>query len=80
MILLHQSLPTLKGELYENPSILDNKEVASYFDKEQLKLMRLFLVHDSISYCLFVNQPLVDEFRTQIQESIDKIANELMYW
>jgi len=72
-ILLHQSIPTLKGHAHK--ALLEplEEEVPKYFNKKTFELFRIFLRNDSFSYLmndLFDNK---QAYGDEINENINKL-------
>ena len=57
LIIFHHSLPNndsnFKNERHLNKPLLDKKYIKEFFDLRLLELMRIILIYDSSSYCLF---------------------------
>ena len=58
LIIFHQSLPNNDSNLHGrhiNETLLDEKYIKELFDIHLLELMRIILIYDSSSHCLFGN-------------------------
>ena len=57
LIIFHQSLPNndnnFKNKRHLNKPLLDKKYIKEFFDVRLLELMRIILIYDSSSHCLF---------------------------
>lgn len=74
LIMFHQSLPNNDSHLHGrhvNEPILDKKYIMELFDVRLLELMRIILIYDSSSHCLFGN--------SKWEQKIDKHFNKLIH-
>ena len=74
LIMFHQSLPNNESHLHGrhvNEPILDKKYIMELFDVRLLELMRIILIYDSSSHCLFGN--------SKWEQKIDKHFNKLIH-
>ena len=72
--MFHQSLPNNESHLHGrhvNEPILDKKYIMELFDVRLLELMRIILIYDSSSHCLFGN--------SKWEQKIDKHFNKLIH-
>ena len=72
--MFHQSLPNNESHLHGrhvNEPILDKKYIMELFDVRLLELMRIILIYDSSSHCLFGN--------SKLEQKIDKHFNKLIH-
>ena len=72
LIIFHQSLPNNDSGKYVNSPLLDNKYIKKFFNVRLLELMRIILIYDSSSYCLFDGN-----WAPKIDLLFDRLINEL---
>ena len=74
LIIFHQSLPNndpRKHGRHINEPILDKKYIQELFDERLLELMRIILIYDSSSHCLFTS----NKWEQEIDKYFDLIQN-----
>ena len=87
LIIFHQSLPNNNPNLHlkhVNNPILDDKYVKELFDIRLLELMRIILIYDSSSHCLFTTakwEQEIDKYFNLLIKRIypEKIENKIVY-
>ena len=72
LIIFHQSLPNNDSGKHVNSPLLDKKYIKEFFDVRLLELMRIILIYDSSSYCLFDGN-----WAPKIDQHFDQLINEL---
>ena len=72
LIIFHQSLPNNDNGKHVNSPLLDKKYIKELFDVRLLELMRIILIYDSCSYCLFDGN-----WAPKIDQLFDQLINEL---
>ena len=72
LIIFHQSLPNNDRGKYVNSPLLDKKYIKKFFNVRLLELMRIILIYDSSSYCLFDGN-----WAPKINQLFDRLINEL---
>ena len=76
MTLLHQSLPNMKE--WKHKSIIHPlEEVKYYFDSRRMKLMKIFMRNDSVSYTLFKPMHTTHSCSHQLDRYIDVLIKYL---
>jgi len=73
LIIFHQSLPNNNPELHGrhiNEPLLDEKYIKELFDIRLIELMRIILIYDSSSHCVF--------FSSEWEQEIDKYFDLLI--
>ena len=74
LIIFHQSLPNNDknyGKHFNKP-LLDEKYISEFFDIKLLELMRIILIYDSSSHCLFKNT-----WKQKIDKHFDLLKKKL---
>ena len=72
LIIFHQSLPNNDNGKHVISPLLDKKYIKELFDVRLLELMRIILIYDSSSYCLFDGN-----WAPKIDQNFDRLINEL---
>ena len=76
LIIFHQSLPNndsnFKNERHLNKPLLDKKYIKEFFNLRLLELMRIILIYDSSSHCLFEGK-----WEQKIDKHFDLLIKEL---
>lgn len=85
LIMFHQSLPNNDRHLHGrhvNEPILDEKYIKELFDVRLLEIMRIILIYDSSSHCLFGNskwEQKIDKHFNRLIKKINISENQIVY-
>lgn len=68
LIIFHQSLPNNDEKM--NKPLLEEKYIKIFFTKRLIELMRVIMIYDSASHCLFIGGKWI----SQINKHIDQVV------